>query len=151
MQRLIAHITLAAFLLVVAAPVMPVAKACAHQTMGSDKPCNMGCHTQKATLMPDDLDMGELSMDAMDAATAQPVAQIKKSSTLSQEKAPRCRIECACGCNDGTKIFPIVLTPHLPSAVQSIKIIQDQPVQTTYFAPIPYTHAPPCTPPPKLS
>ncbi|MDX8387912.1 MAG: hypothetical protein R8M46_05185 [Ghiorsea sp.] len=148
MQRFTALITLAAFLLVITLPMIPVPPACAHSAMGNDEACETACHGESATLAPDDMDMAELDME-MEVVVEQ--AQVISQQEVSTEKPPFCRIECGCGCNSSPDEFPLVLTPHLPSHPMTLIT----PIPSEYVFHVVATKAqrdiPPDSPPPRQS
>jgi len=161
MQRLVALITLTAFLLVVAIPAMPVAQACAHKSAASsnDDSCGSACHDESATLTPDDMNMSGMDMDmpivASPAKASTTKASVAKESvakaSITKEKAPRCRIECGCGCNSSPDKFPVLLTPHIPASFQSSITIEKNQAEATSAAALITSSTPPNIPPPRLA
>ena len=148
MQRLTALITLAAFLMVVTLPVLPVPPACAHSAMGNDEACATACHGEMATLAPEDMDMSDLDMEMETVASE---TKIVAHEEISSEEVPYCRIECGCGCNSAPDEFNVSLSPHMPS--HPMALITPIPSEFSYSAVSTKTtrNTPPDSPPPRLS
>jgi hypothetical protein len=148
MQRFTALITLAAFLLVITLPMLPVPPACAHSAMVNDEACKTACHDETPTITPDDMNMSDFEMDL---GTKHTHDDLLSKQELSSEKPPKCRIECGCGCNNSPDEFTLVLPPHVPSHPMALI----EPIASE-FAPEVATiettrNNPPDSPPPRLS
>jgi hypothetical protein len=151
MQRITAWTTLTAFLLVITLPLMPITPVYAHDkvetctkqdTCGGD--CHGGdCHSEQST--PNDLVMTDMDMAMPEVSSSNAISQAEVAPTRS---APN--IECGCGCNGTPDVFPMVLSPHIPSYVNiQNSIVSTRSTQDVVSVKI-IRNTPPSIPPPRI-